>query len=334
MHVMVTGGAGFGGSGLVRRLLERGHRVTVVDVVPPSEAWRLRDLVLRWETAWARDPRLAPDLRWLWKAVHDLEPEDLDGVELVVHMAAQADVPMGFTSPRWTAWQNVMGTLHLLETCAAWPHVRRVILAGSAHELEAEPERLPMDETSPLEPATPYGFTKAAQELAFRAWARCYRVPVVVMSNGVVVGPGMRREIVFYKWFRRILEGVPVDLEGGDQTRDVTYVDDVVDAWIRVIEAGPEVDGQKFQVSYGEEHSMRELLEWCFQIAGRRVPVVPRPYRPGERGMRECFSIAKARAILGYQPQVPPYEALRRTYAWVRDDLGAVLEDPAAARAN
>lgn len=309
MKVLITGAAGFGASGLVARCLAAGDTVTAVDVIGPLEADKLQSVIDH------------PHLTYHWMALQDLRPDQVSGHDAVVHLAAQADVPMGFPSPRWTVEQNVLGTVNLLEAIRlADVRPTRVIYAGTAHELESDPPYLPMDEDLPLAPATPYGFSKAAGELAGWAWHRSYGIPITIMSNGVVIGPGMRRQIVFYFWLKHIAAGEPVILEGGQQGRDVTYVSDVVDAWWAALHAPAKaINGQKIQVSYGEEHTMEELLEQCFAIVGRRVPVIRKPYRLGEEGMREAFSIAKARRVLGYAPQVNAEEALRRTWAWIQE---------------
>lgn len=301
-RILITGGAGFGGSGLVKALLERGYEVSVLDMTGPLHADNLLPYL--------------DDIRYIWKAIHDIRPEDIEGHNIVVHLQAQADVPMGFGSPYWTAHQNVMGTVALLEA-ARHVSLEKLIYAGSGNEW-GRPAYLPIDEKHPLTPHNPYSFSKAAAELACWAWWRSYEVPIVIMSNGIVCGELMRREIFIYKWLWNIAHDRPVVLEGGDQTRDVTHVSDVVDAWMRVIQRPSGiVVGQKFQVSYGEEHTVRELLEMCFEVAGRRVPIIERPHRPGEEGQRECFDNSKARRVLGYSPKVLPKEAIRLTWEWM-----------------
>ncbi len=306
MRILVTGAAGFGASGLIRELLTRGENITGLDVVGKNQVRTLADEDLR-------------KIGWEWKGVHDLQPDDLNEFDVLVHLAAQADVEMGIRSPQFTVWQNVCGSLALLEAvrrCKTIP--RKILYAGSGNEY-GRPLYLPIDEEHPLTPHNPYAFSKAAAEMAFWTYQRCYGLPVTVLTNGVVVGPGMRREIFVFRWFKNILLKEAVALEGGDQTRDITYVTDVVEGWLRVIYASDaDVNGQKFQLSYGEEHSVEEILEWCFEIAGRRVPVVTVPHRPGEKGQRELFTNHKARTVLGFAPKVPPYEALRKTWEWIQ----------------
>jgi nucleoside-diphosphate-sugar epimerase len=130
----------------------------------------------------------------------------------------------------------------------------------------------------------------------------------------------MRREIFVFKWLWNAFQQLPIVVEGGDQTRDVTYVTDVVAAWLLAIEAPAEsVVGQKFQVSYGQEISVRQLAQMCLEAAGVNVPVEFVNYRPGEQGQRECFTNSKAREVLGYRPEVAPREAIMLTAQWIRN---------------
>ncbi len=313
MNVLVTGAAGFGASGLIQALLKHGYCVTGLDQVAPSHAALLQPVLS------------ASSFKYLWKNLQDVLPEDVAGHEVVVHLAAQADVPMGFTSPRFTAMQNIDSTVALLEAVRRAGGASKFIYAGSGNEI-GRPKYLPIDEDHPLTPHNPYAFSKAAAELAVWAWHRAYMVPSVIMSNGAVIGPNMRREIFIFKWLWDAHHGKAILVEGGDQTRDVTYVDDVVDAWMLAIGAPVDVVvGQKFQVSYGDETSVTDLAYMCRDAVGKDVPVEFVDYRPGERGQREAFSTKKARSVLGYQPQVSPREAIARTEAWIK----SLLEAPA-----
>ena len=117
------------------------------------------------------------------------------------------------------------------------------------------------------------------------AWHRAYGVPSIVMATGVVIGPEMRREVFIFKWLWNALHGQPIMVEGGQQTRDLTYIDDVVRAWTLAIEA-PEnlVVGEKFYVGYGEEHTVEELARICRAIVRSDVPIEYADYRPERRG--------------------------------------------------
>ncbi len=308
-RVLITGVAGFGGSCLAKSLLAAGCEVTGLDVTPPSHAASLAVELSN------------PNFHYVWKSIQDIQPSDVEGHEIIAHMAAQPDTPLAFESPRYTVLQNIEGTVALLEAIRRAGGVQKVIFAGSGNEI-GRPLTIPITEDHPLTPHNPYGFSKAAAELAMWAWHRAYGVPSVVLSTGVVIGPGMRREVFIFRWLWRALKGEPIVIEGGQQTRDVTYIDDVADAWTRTVTAPVEdVVGQKFYVGYGEERTVEDLAEACRLAAGSDVPLERVGYRPGEEGQREAFTNEKARRVLGYEPQTAPDTAIALTAEWVRSLL-------------
>ncbi len=305
-EVLITGAAGFGGSNLTRALLRRGYSVTGLDLTAPNHADLLRNELCH------------PHFRYVWKSVQDIQPRDVEGHSVVVHMAAQPDTPFAFESPRYTVIQNIDGTVTLLEAVRHAGCVSKLIFAGSGNEV-GRPLYAPIDEGHPLTPHNPYGFSKAAAELAMWSWHRAYGIPSIVMTTGVVVGPNMRREVFIFKWLWNALRGKPIVVEGGEQTRDVSYIDDAVAAWILAIQA-PRADviGHKFLVGSGHEYTVLELAKMCRNIAGTGVPIEHVDYRPGEEGQREAFNIEKAQKVLGYSPQIRPEEAISLTDEWVR----------------
>ena len=308
-RVFVTGAAGFAGSSLVKALLAQGYEVTGLDVVAPAHASLLQEALPH------------PGFQYVWKSVQDVQPSDIAGHSVVAHLAAQPDTPMAFESPRYTVMQNVSGTVDLLEAVRHAGEVSKVLFAASGNEL-GRPLYLPMDEDHPLTPHNPYGFSKAAAEMAMWAWHRAYGIPTVVLSTGVVIGPNMRREVFIFKWLWNALHGSPIVVEGGRQTRDLTYIDDVIQAWMLAIEAPVEkVVGHKFYVGFGEEHTIEELASMCREVAGTEVPIGYVDYRPGEEGQREAFSTEKARRVLGYTPQFSPGQAISLTSNWVKSLL-------------
>ena len=304
-RVFITGAAGFAGSRLTRALLSLGYEVTGLDLTAPNHAGLLQGELSH------------PGFRYLWKSVHDIQPSDVGGHSVVAHLAAQPDTPMAFESPRYTVMQNVGATVELLEAVRLAGGVSKVLFAASGNEL-GRPLYLPMDEEHPLTPHNPYGFSKAAAELAMWAWHRAYGIPTVVLSTGVVVGPNMRREVFIFKWLWNALHGRPIVVEGGRQTRDLTYIDDVMQAWTLAVEApADQVVGQKFYVGYGEEHTIEELAVMCRAVLGSDVPIDHVDYRPGEEGQREAFTTEKARRVLSYIPQFPPRQAISLTAEWI-----------------
>ena len=317
-NVLITGVAGFGGSALTRALLARGYRVTGLDVLPPSHAALLRCELDN------------PNFRYLWKSLQDIQPSDVEGHSIVAHLAAQADAPMAFESPRYTIMQNVDGSVAVLEAVRRAGCVQKMIAPGSGNQI-GRPLYLPIDENHPLTPHNPYGFSKAASEMAMWTWRRSYGVPAIMLSTGVVVGPNMRREIFIFKWLWNALNGKPIVIEGGKQTRDLVYIADVVDAWLLAIESPPDkVVGQKFFIGSGEERTIEELAYMCRDAAGSRVPVEYTDYRPGEEGQREAFDNSKARRELGYEPKASAEETVRLTAEWVKSLVRAGASTAAA----
>lgn len=303
--VLVVGGAGFGGSGLVKKLLPN-HKIKVIDIIAPNYADSLREEID------------SGSIEYVWKAVQDLKISDLEGIDIVCHFAAQADVPMGFPSPEWTFYENVIGTVHLFETIKDYQEqggkIQKVLIPSSGNVI-GRPLYQPIDEKHPVTPHNPYSASKACQEMIAFAYYRSYEIPIVLFRNGIVYGPGMRRDIFLYKWFKNILLGKPIIVEGGDQTRDPCFVTDTIDAWSRAVEIDPKkVVGEIFQVSKGEEYSIRAIADKVCKVAeedGLDPEMEFTGYRPGEDGQRENFSIKKAQDVLGYEPKVGLDEGLR-----------------------
>jgi len=304
MRILIVGGSGFGGSGLTHELLKRGYDVRILDMTAPLHASLLEDVL--------------DQIDYRWKFATDITKEDVEGCNIVLHFAAQADVPMGYLSPTWTIYNNLLGTVSVLEACKGLEVLEKVFIASSGNAVQFS-KSFPINSETPPSPRNIYGASKGCQELIALAYYRSFGVPIVIYRNGIIYGPHMRREIFIYKWFWNMLHNKPCVLEGGDQTRDPTYVTDTLDAWLLGIEADSDlVVGETFQVSYGQEFSVKEILDYCYSISGMSRNIIQKPYRPGEQGMREWFDINKARKILGYSPKVGLAEGLAKTWDWVK----------------
>ncbi|MBM3251083.1 MAG: NAD-dependent epimerase/dehydratase family protein, partial [Candidatus Nealsonbacteria bacterium] len=298
MKIFISGGAGFGGSGLVKELLKRGHKVAVLDLTAPNHADNLKEVFEN------------PDFKYIWKATFDVQPEDVEGYEVICAFNAQADVPMGFSSPVYTVYQNSMGLINLLEAVRK-TGCKKFILPSTGNVF-GRPPKIPIDETCSPVPHNVYSASKISQEVLCWAYHRSYGLPVVIFRNGAVYGENMRKNIFIYIWLKNLLEGKPIIVEGGDQTRDPCYVSDTIDAWLLGVEAPEEkVVGNIFQVSKGEEYKVGEIAEMCLKLVPGEIQIAD--YRPGEKGQRECFDISKARKVLGYNPKVGLEKGLLRT---------------------
>lgn len=296
-RILLTGASGYGGSGLTKVLLERGHQVTALDIIAPNHADNLREEIDQGA------------ITYLWKSTLDIRPQDVDKHDIICHFAAQGDVPAGFTSPSYTLFNNVMGTVTVLEAARA-AGCEKWILPSSGNVF-GRSKIFPINEECPPMCHNPYSASKAAQENLAWAYYHSYNVPIVIYRNGIVYGgKAMRRNIFIWIWLNNILRDRPIVIEGGEQTRDPCYVTDTIDAWVLGIEASPEkVVGEIFQVSKGDEYKVTDIARMCVQVAGA-ADVIQHPYRPGEEGMRECFDISKARRVLGYDPKVSLEEGI------------------------
>jgi len=306
MKILITGGAGFGGSGLAKELLKRGYQVAVLDLVAPNHAESLKEIMKH------------PRFQYIWKATHDIKPEDVDGYEIICAFNAQADVPLGFTSPAYTFYQNTLGLIYLLEVVKK-TGCEKFLLASSGNVF-GRPPKIPIDETCSPVPHNIYSASKISQEAIVWAYYRSYGIPVAIFRNGIVYGEGMRRNIFIYMWLKNLLQGEPIIVEGGEQTRDPCYVTDTINAWVIGIEAPKEkITGEIFQISSGKEYKVKEIAKMCTKIIPGKI--IYRNYRPGEKGQRECFDISKAREVLGYHPKVDLEKGLLKTKKWIEEVL-------------
>lgn len=306
MNILITGGAGFGGSGLAKNLLKRGHKVTVLDITAPNHAEELEDVFDN------------PNFSYIWKATFDIKPEDVEGNQIVCAFNAQADVPMGFTSPSYTFYQNTLGLISVFEAVKKTGCEKFII--PSSGNVFGRPLKVPINEECPPVVHNIYSASKLSQESIAWAYHRSFNIPVTILRNGIVYGENMRRNIFIYIWLKNLLKGKEVIVEGGDQTRDPCYVSDTVDSWTLVIESEKDkVNGEIFQVSTGREYKVKDIAELCTKLIPGDITYTD--YRPGEEGQRECFDISKAKNILGYEPKVELEEGLVRTKKWIEKIL-------------
>ena len=306
MKVLVVGGPRTTGTGIINRMLEKDYDVEILDI-----------------TAKPYTDFKNVNIPYHWMAVQDVRPSDIKKYDTIIYLAAQADAPMGHRSPQWTCYQNVSGMINFLEAIRVSDRLEKFIVASSGTEY-GRYQYLPIDEKHPLCPTSPYSWSKAAQEMAAMSYYYSHDVPTTIIGNGVITGIGMRKEIFIYIWISRLLQGKKIELHGGTQTRDLTYISDTLDAWELILNAPIDtVKGEKFQVSLGEEYSVEDLMFMCLDECGCDESMVNRTdYRPGEKGIREMFDITKAKERLGYDPKIKPRMAIKLTADWIRNLKG------------
>ncbi len=300
-RALVTGGAGFIGSNLVRLLASRGHDVVVFDNLSSGVRANLDGL----------------DVRVVQGDVRDASAlgAAMDGADTVFHLAASVGNARSIEQPIDDAEVNVLGTLQVLE--AARRHsVRKVVFSSSAG-IFGELKTLPIREDHPVEPDSPYGASKLAAEKQCLAYAKLYPLECVCLRYFNVYGEHQRYDAygnVVPIFVHRLLHGEPLTVYGdGEQTRDLVSVEDVAEANYRAA-AAQGVSGA-FNIGSGSRISVNDLVRTLSEVSGLSPQVVHGPPRPGD--VRHSLAdISLAHEKLGYAPTVNLVDGLRRYWRW------------------
>jgi nucleoside-diphosphate-sugar epimerase len=304
-NYLVTGGAGFIGSHISEELVRRGHRVRVVDSLVTGYTRNLRDGV-EFVQGDLADPAVA-------KAA-------VAGMDHVIHQAAIPSVPRSVEKPEESHRANIDGTLQIL-LAARDAKIQRVVFAGSS-SVYGDTEVLPKTEVMPTNPLSPYALQKLMGEMYLQMFTRLYGLETVTTRYFNVFGPrqdpGSPYSGVISLFIKALSDGTqPVIYGDGEQTRDFTYVTNVVDGVLRAVET-PGVGGEVFNVATSNRTSLNELLETLKKIFGSSVEPIYKEARQGD--VRDSQAdITKARKMLGYQPTVGLEEGLRKTVDWFRN---------------
>jgi UDP-glucose 4-epimerase len=297
-RTLVTGGAGFIGHHLARRLLADGYEVRVLDNFATGRRERLESLDVE---------IVEGDLRSYERAHRAVR-----GTDLVFHLGALPSVPRSMQDPLTTSAVNVEGTLNVL-LAARDENVRRVVFASSSSVYGANPA-LPKREDHQLLPVSPYGVSKVAAEHYCRAFTTVYGLETVSLRLFNVFGPGQdplsQYAAVVPRFITALATGqAPVIYGDGSQTRDFTYVADIVESFVAAIGTEAAV-GEVINVAAGAETSVAELAELLAQLFGTEVAPHLEPARLGEVA-RSCADRSKAVNLLGWEPSWSLAEALR-----------------------
>ena len=318
MKVLVTGGGGFIGSHLVERLLRDGHEVRVLDNFATGKRENLLDL--------GGDVDLVEGDVQSYERVHNA----VRGSEVVLHQAALPSVPRSVQDPLTSNAVNVTGTLNVL-LAARDSDVRRVVFASSSSIYGANPALPKREDMTPL-PMSPYAVAKQAGESYCRSFQQVFGLETVALRYFNVFGPRQdplsQYAAVIPNFITAMLDGrQPVVYGDGEQSRDFTYIDNVVEANLLAMEREG-VAGRMFNVATGERLTLNTVLEELSALTGADAGVHHLPGRPGD--VRHSHAdIGAAERDLGYQPVVTPREGLERTFTWFAE---RAAEGDAAAR--
>lgn len=309
-RVLVTGGAGFIGSHLVDRLLVDGHAVTVLD-----------------DLSTGRREHVPDDAELVEGSVADREL--VDGLfargrfDAVLHVAGQASIRISFASPETDLATNVLGTINIVRACLESGVPR--LLHASSMTIYGEPTRIPTPEDEPCVPVSYYGVTKLAAERYVHIAAERPDTELAATSLRMFNVYGERQSIsnpyqgVLAIFIGNVLRGEPITIHGdGMQTRDFVYVDDVVDAWLRVLDE-PASFGRALNVGSGRETSVNDLADAVLAALGTSRAAWDMRSEGAQLGdQRRAAADIAALAALGWSPRIDLGSGVARTVAWAR----------------
>jgi UDP-glucose 4-epimerase len=317
-RVLVTGGAGFIGSNLVKALVANGCDVTVLDNLSSGHEANLAAF---------------PAVRFVAGDVRDPDAVDaaIRGAAVVFHLAASVGNKRSIDDPIADAEINVLGTLRVLE--AARAHRVRKVVASSSAGIFGELKTLPIREDHPIEPDTPYGSTKLCSEKLCLAYAKLYEIEAVCLRYFNVYGPNQRFDAygnVIPIFAFQMLRGDALTVFGdGEQTRDFVNVADVVQANLRA--AGTKAVSGPFNIGSGTRISINRLITLLGAASGLEPTIRHAPPRPGD--VRDSLAdIGAAAAAFGFAPAVRIEEGLTEYMRWARQELQAGSPAPVSRR--
>jgi UDP-glucose 4-epimerase len=309
MKCLVTGAAGFIGSHLCRRLLEQDYDVLGVDM--------FTDFYPKWIKERNIEPlKKEKNFEFIQMDLNELDLKNtLKNIDTVFHLAAQAGIR--------TSWgenfsiyskNNIEATQHLLEASRD-SHITKFIYASSSSVYGLCPE-LPMVETSPLLPFSPYGVTKLAAEQLCLLYHKNYGIPAVSLRFFTVYGPGQRPDMAFHQFFKSIAEDKEISIFGdGTQTRDFTYIDDIIDANFACIGKGK--PGEIYNIGGGNRKNLNDTFLILEEICGKKTKVTKHAVQKGD--VPHTFAnIEKARKDLDYSPLTQLQDGLKDEWTWIQ----------------
>lgn len=339
MKIFVTGTAGFIGFHLARRLLADGHQVVGFDGLTPYydvSLKRERHAILKRSNAFSAIEAMLEDKAALDEAVASFAPD------IIVHLAAQAGVRYSLEHPEAYIGSNVVGTFNLLE--AARAHPPRHLLIASTSSIYGGNDRMPFEEADRTDfPVSLYAATKKACEAMSHAYAGLHKLPTTCFRFFTVYGPWGRPDMALFKFVSAIERGQPIEVYGeGRMQRDFTYIDDLVEAIARLMDAIPEAgrpvtaEGiadslspvapwRSVNIGAGQPAGLMEFIATIEDVLGRQAEKILLPMQPGD--VEQTFADARLlEALTGYRPTTGIDKGVRAFVEWYRQDYLAIQD--------
>jgi UDP-glucuronate 4-epimerase len=310
-HYLITGGAGFIGSNLIRQLLKEKCRVTCIDNFDPFYSPDIKNLNLHDFKNDSRFRLISYDLGKI--SVEELLDNIREPVDLVVHLAAKAGVRPSIQNPLAYQQANVIGLQNMLDF-AKEKSIKQFVFASSSSVYGIN-NHFPWKEDESLMPISPYAMTKLAGEMLGHVYSKLYGIRFIALRFFTVYGPGQRPDLAIHKFTKAILQEKPITMYGdGSTSRDYTYIDDIVQGII----ATTKYDKSDFEIiNLGNNYSieLRKLIEQLEMVIGKKALIEKQPEQPGD--VPKTFAdIEKAERLLDYQPQTKLEDGLKKFFDW------------------
>ena len=316
MNILVTGVSGFIGSHLAERLLKEGYRVIGVDSFLDYYPRRIKEHNLK-------DLNGKKGFEFIEADILDLDlVKLLDGIDAVFHQAAVAGVRSSWGG-KFDEYvrNNILGTQLLLEACKG-TDLKKFVYASSS-SVYGDSEELPIKESSPLRPVSPYGVTKLSGEQLAYLYFKGYGVPVVSLRYFTVYGPRQRPDMAFHKFLKAVITGGEIEVYGtGEQTRDFTFIGDAVNANLAALSSG--VNGEAYNVGGASRIKLIECIRVIEEITGKKANL---RFADPQRGdaSHTYADVSKAKKDFQYSPSVGIREGLTEHYNWLFKNLELYL---------
>lgn len=318
MHCLVTGVAGFVGSHIAERLLADGHQVCGIDAFIDYYDRSIKEQNLERPRCWQAFSFVEGNL-----VTMPLLPL-LEGVDWIFHQAAQAGVraSWGEEFARYVEC-NILATQRILEAALRIGSIKRFINASSS-SVYGDTSQLPIREDAPLHPVSPYGVTKLAAENLCTLYYRNFEVPTVSLRYFTVYGPRQRPDMAFHRFCKALLRDEPIRVYGdGYQTRDFTYIGDIVEANLRAATSEAAV-GQVMNIAGGSRVTLHDVVDLLRQISGMPVKVMFETRQHGD--VHHTFAdTQQAQQLIDYYPRVSLQEGMTREFNYVQSKYNQVV---------
>jgi NAD dependent epimerase/dehydratase len=312
--VLVTGAGGFIGSHLTERLIKMGAKVKAFVRYNSRNDWGQIELLP--EEILKEIEVITGDLRDSDAVRHAAE-----GTDIIFHLGALIAIPYSYIHPRESVETNILGTLNVL-TAARENHVKRVVHTSTS-EVYGTAQYVPIDEKHPLQAQSPYSASKIGADMLAESFYRVYGTPVGIIRPFNTYGPRQSARAAIPTIISQALTKKQISLGSLHPTRDYTYVDDTVDAFIKVAE-NPKFIGETVNIGSNFEISIGDIARKVMDITGHKKKIVtdPERIRPELSEVERLWcDNTKARKLLGWKPKVSFDEGLKKTITWISDNI-------------